>query len=273
MKCKIIILTIAIFLSVALSSCKNDNKISKNDAQKTTDTNATVAKEQSVTPFLGDEEITPLFKGRNTIGDWIKNINVGDVEYIFYIEGTTQETRLDIITLSRPNYNVASFYVEENEYAKMRSNNEDGVFKVLPDEIMNLKVIDILYVDFNDMGMDFSVRDIVKGSSVDDAKRAFLYFEREIDTTGVPYQELYNIKDVYPDAKIDTYYEDYWLIGGMDSVYIDQGGFREISYYHTKTFNDENIDFSNYQSHSSISFQIDTDEKVVGLIYVKSYLD
>lgn len=269
MKYALIILTILILATFALSACETDSQISETpvDIIPQTETTAPIIKEQSQVPYLGIEEITPLFVGRNTIRDWIKDINASDVEYIFFIEGATGDMRLDIRCTSEIEYNIASFYVEENTFVDFLNNDSDGIFKILPDEAIALQVIEVISLDFEKMGIPYNIRGITKGSSAEHVKMAFLDMKREIDFTGVPFQELYNIRDVDPIAKIEPYYENFIFLGGMDSIFLDQRGFREITYFHTIPNDIDNVNYSIYHSQTVITFSIDEGEKVVGFRY------
>lgn len=60
-------------------------------------------------PFLGLKDVAPLFEGRYTIADWIKDIPTDDVRYRFNIESGTGRTRLRVFI----DGGGASFYIEE----------------------------------------------------------------------------------------------------------------------------------------------------------------
>jgi len=272
MRYKIKAITIVIlinFLIIALYACKKPEQALKTDFNNTVQGEVAEKKEQSDIPYLGDEEITPLFTGRNNIGDWIKDVKAEDAECVLYTVSKTDDACFNVISSSDPEYIIASLYVEKNNYAGFL-NNETGRLTNIPDEVKKLKVTEVIYVDFEKMGINFNVRDIIKGSSADDVKKAFLNMDRKIDTAGVPYQELYDIKDVHPNINTEPDYENYSLIRGFDTIYIEQRGFREITYNHAKFYENEDENYSVWHSRSTISFLIDDNGKVTGLTFEKT---
>ena len=220
---------------------------------------------QSQVPYLGVDEITPMFVGRNTIADWIKDIKLNDVRYNFYIEGATGYTCLNIWTES---FWLASFYVEDNSYA---SDYEHGEYKILPEEIKALDVIKVIYLDFEYMGVPYEIRGITKGSDADDVKLAFLDMKRDkvIDDEGLFTQELYNTKDVDPNAQEDDHsHSSMPYIGGIisetDDPEYSHNCIQSISYYYTLPQGNQ---YTIYNLRSEICFYIDDNQKVAALSY------
>ncbi len=277
MKSKVIVLTFMLLICLTLFSCKRRESLSENSpteqsnfqhASDADDEYVSLETEQSTQPYLGDKEVIPLFANRNTIGEWVNDIKV-DAEYILCRDEETNKLRLDVRPASVSDKMIktfASFYVEDDT-ADARDNDVCGIYTSLSDDIKQLKVSEVISLQFENMGIYFNVRNIVKGSSASDVKRAFLDMKREVNTEAVPYQDLYVIEDVYPNLKIDPKDKNTHLISGFDSVYIEQNGYRMIYYFYTEFDNNENDKYCTFGKSSCISFVIDENEKVVGLHY------
>jgi len=239
----------------------------------------TESKEQLQLPYLGREEVTPLFAGRSTIADWIKDIKMDNVYYSFYIESATGYARFEVYT---DFFRLSSFYIEDNSIAYFRYNNEQGIYKSLTDEILALKVIEVLDLDFEYMGVPFIIRGITKGTDADTVRLAFRDMKREIviknkyddythSYTFLSSQQLYNLQDIVPHAVVED--EDinipwFHYIGGIDcendAPQKNHNCTRSISYVHTSS--EEGL-YTKYALRSEITFYINENGKVAAFGY------
>ena len=233
---KKIIIAVVTFAVIFLVSCELD---------VIEHTEPPIEREQSQVPFLGFEEIEPLFAGRYTIADWVADIPADDVEYRFFIEQATGNSRLDIDDNRTP-LGLASFYIENNFFASVPYYGDNRwIYQTLPDEILALNVIEVLHLNFERMGIEWNIRGITYGSPREEVYFAFLDAGRDDGW-------LYTIDDVVPNALVDDPFDNNVFIGGFCSFGLPLARPRVIIYYHTMP-NDE-FGFNIYSVRTRIEF-------------------
>ncbi|MCL2837871.1 MAG: hypothetical protein FWE04_02240 [Oscillospiraceae bacterium] len=204
--------------------------------------------EQSQVPFLGLEELAPLFAGRYTIADWIRDISFGNARYSFFIEGATGYARMDVMLNDDW---VSSFYIEDNPYADfLRHDSDSGIYTTLPNEILALRVTEVLHLDFEAMGIPWNIRGITRGASADNVTLAFLDARHEGDV-------LYGLYDVVPNAQAEVIYGA-MFVGGIDR----RSTHRTIQYFHTIPSSD--YTYTIYCYRTIITFRLDENDKIIG---------
>ena len=227
--------------------------------------------EQSLQPYLGIEELKPLFAGRSTIAEWIKDEKYGGA-YAFSIDAATGYIRLDIGFVPI----VASFYIENNPGFNFLAANETKAYEALPDEILALKVVEVLNLDFEEMGIPYNIRGITKGTAVEYVKSAFLDMKREQtvyeEGAWYNYQELYNLMDVdssITEAENSSYANSRFpyisgIVRGTDDPEFAHNCFQLIEYCHTVPREGR---YAAGDARSVIQFCIDVNGKVAALRY------
>jgi len=229
-----------VVIAMLLASC-NQNVIENIEpdteiADVIKDETPPFVREQSQIPFLGLEDVKHLFAGRYTIADWIRDIEIDDINFLFFIEGATGITRLDILPAVFGNGYIASFYIEDNPFADFRSNynTDQWLYQTLPDEILVLNVVEVLHLSFASMGIPFNIRGITHRSNEVDVRLAFLNARK--DNYGL-FGTLYEISDVVPDAVVD-YDSGVPFIGGVFSQRVGNSITHTFRYYHTIPYGD-----------------------------------
>ena len=227
-----------------------------------------VAEGQSQIPYLGIDEILPLFGGRNTIGDWISDITEDSVLFKYYMEEASAYTRLDISCTHCSEHRIASFYIEN--YWDVED-VWDFNYEILPDEILALEISVVLYLDFETMGIPYNIRGITAGSHADDVKKAFLNMRREpvhVDNyTLYSMRELYNLYDIDPNADVGESTNTVRLQGGMEYESWYPASLWYIAYYHIDPYTVDGELYSPYGQRSNIRFELDRNGTVVRFTY------
>ena len=222
---------------------------------------------QSQVPFWGWVEVEPLFAGRYTIADFIKDIPLTDINFQVVAEAAIGDVVLNIRSGER---RLASLIIADDDWSlyekvfAMRGFETDN----LPQEYLSKKINSVRFFDFAGMGISFNIRGITHSSSADEVRQAFL-------NTGEDPNIMYTIMDVDPDANFESRESLTAFIGGIDRA--GDSGFIPASMAHgyprelfyKKTFPMEGM-YSIYAWNVSILFPIDENGNVAGLLFIDS---
>jgi len=242
-----------------------------------------IMREQSQIPFLGLEEIAPLFEGRNIVADWVYDIQIGNAEYLFFVETATGHMRLDIGLDLLLGNRIASFYIEGNYPYVDFHPNVTGAYapslvhpiSEMPEDYSKLNVIEVLFIDFESMGIPWNIRGITHGSYGDDVRLAFLDMGRDPSS-------LYVWHDVAPEFDyaeiVPNYAEAKEFIAGWDGTwgydkFEGTWGFQHLGNGYPRTIwyryaiPEEAWEHGEYATCVQIIFLIDKDGTVARLLF------
>ena len=210
-------------------------------------------------PFRGDSELSAILASFHTVGDYVKNAPAG-LDYSFYIDGMYGDIKLYATTGSGDDKTyLATFGIETNSFINEETwdpSRQPEFFRTLPQPVLSANVKrGPDSIDFERMGIPWSIRGIRKGSSVEDLKRAF-FDTRKHETKAcaddcLTEQYLYTIEDIYPDIQTPGY------VFAVDRRF-DHPRRRLVIYNHTipQTNDEGSPTFNSYCLQTTATFEI-----------------
>jgi hypothetical protein len=236
------------------------------------ETRAVFSEDLSPPPYLGSEEIRPLFGDRQTVADWTKNIAARNVRYNLVVWAANDDI---VLNISSNNREIALFYLKYDDdlYKELsalqgqQDSNEqhEGEYGFtgnrLPARYLAAKVGWVRFVDFAGMGVPFNLRGITKGTSLREARAAFLDFNREDSV-------MYTREDAVPNGVFEGYAEEplSYIYGKYVENNPESASKRYLFYENTLPSPPDGV-YSINHGRTYIQFPIDENGNVAGLIF------